>query len=73
MEYSTWFTKLLNLELEINTIVNLSNVQMSFMLVHRSEIRLPIDLALGTSGSILSQYFSHKVADLVKQACEMMS
>ena len=43
------------------------------MLVYRAKSKLPIDLALGTSGNTLSQYFAYKVTELVKQACKMMS
>ena len=41
-------------ELEINTTVNVSTSHTSFMLVHRAEAKLPIYLALGTSGNIPS-------------------
>ena len=46
---STWFTKLPCIELAINTTVNVSTSQMPFMVVHRAEARLPINLAVGTS------------------------
>ena len=53
-EHSTWFTQLLYVELPINTTGNVSTGQMPFMLVNRTEARLPIYLALGTSGDIPS-------------------
>ena len=53
-EHSTWFTKLPYVELAINTTVNVSTGHMPFMLVHGAEAKLPIDLALGTSGDIPS-------------------
>ena len=36
----------------INTTVNVSTGHTPFMLVHGAEAKLPIDLALGTSGNI---------------------
>ena len=46
---------------------------MPFMLVHRAEAKLPIDLALGTSVIFLHNNLLYKVTELVKQAHEMMS
>ena len=46
---------------------------MCFMLLHRSEARMPIDFAFGTYGDISLQKLAYKVTKLVKQACEMMS
>ena len=50
----------------------MSTAQTAFMLVLGSKERLLIDLNFGTSGDIPSQYFAHKVTELVKQACEIM-
>ena len=50
----------------------MSTGHMPFMLVHRAGAKLPIDLALGTSGNIPLYKFAHKVTELVKQAHEMM-
>ena len=41
---------LLYVELAINTTINVSISHMPFILVHGAEAKLPIDLALGTSG-----------------------
>ena len=72
-ENSTWFTKVLYVQLEISTTVNVTTGSMPFMLVRRFETILLIYLALGTSGNIPSHYFAHKITELVKQAREMMS
>ena len=73
VEHSTWFTQLLYVELAINAIIDVSIYQMCFMLLHRSEARMPIDFAFGTYGDISLQKLAYKVTKLVKQACEMMS
>ena len=72
-EQSTWFTRLLYIELVIKTTVNISIGKILFMLVHIPEVKLPIGLALGTSGKLHSQKYAHKVTELVEQACNMMS
>ena len=43
------------------------------MLSHGNKARLPIDLAIDTSGDITSQEFACKVSELARQAHEMMS
>ena len=54
------------IELSINTTSSARTSQMPFMLVHRAEARLPIDFALGTSGSITLQCFALSIIELIK-------
>ena len=53
VEHGTWLTKLQYTELAINTVLNMGTSKIFFMLVHRTEARLPIYLALSASGDIL--------------------
>ena len=72
-KHSIWFTKLPYIELEINITVSVSTGHTPFILVHRAEAKLPIDLALGTSGGIPLLKIAHKATELVKQSGEMIS
>ena len=47
--------------------------QILFIFAHEIEAWLPTDLVLSTSGSVILQWCAYKVAELVKQADEMMS